>query len=169
MAEISRFTPEHLEALRNGLKYVPHAVAIGLKIVEVAPSECRLSIPYERDFIGDVDRGVIHGGVITALLDNACGLAVHMAMEETISIATLDLRIDYMKPATPGLALFAHAMCVKATQNIAFVRGTAYHLDQNDPIATCVGTFMLGSNCISTEQFEEMVKSLPENTKLWVK
>ena len=169
MAKISRFTPEHLEALRNGIKYVPHAVATGLKIVEVAPSECRLSIPYDRDFIGDVDRGVIHGGVITTLLDNACGIAVQMAMEETISIATLDLRIDYMKPATPGLALFAHAICVKATQNIAFVRGTAYHLNESDPIATCVGTFMLSANSISTEKFIEMMQDLPENTKLWVK
>jgi len=171
MTQIQKFTPEYLESLRNGIRYVPHAVAIGLKIVDVKPSECWLSIPYEQDFIGDVERGVIHGGIITTLLDNACGLAVQMAMEmeHTISIATLDLRIDYMKPATPGLGLFAHATCIKATRNIAFVRGTAYHLDPSDQIATCVGTFMLGANRISSEQFAEFAKELPDNTELWSK
>jgi uncharacterized protein (TIGR00369 family) len=169
MSPASKFTPEYLEALRNGLKHVPHAVAIGLKIVDVAPSECRLSIPYDRDFIGDVERGVIHGGIITTLLDNACGLAVQMAMSDTISIATLDLRIDYMKPATPGLALFAHATCVKATRNIAFVHGTAYHVEETDPIAACVGTFMLDANRISADKMAEMIGKLPDNTKLWAK
>jgi acyl-coenzyme A thioesterase PaaI-like protein len=62
------------------------------------------------------------------------------------AIATLDLRIDYMKPATPERDIFAYAECFKVTKNIAFVRGLAYHTDRNDPIATCAATFMLGTS-----------------------
>ncbi len=60
-------------------------------------------------------------------------------------IATLDLRIDYMKPATPGKDLLARAECYKLTRNVAFVRGVAYHDDPSDPIATSVATFMLSA------------------------
>jgi acyl-coenzyme A thioesterase PaaI-like protein len=60
-------------------------------------------------------------------------------------IATLDLRIDYMKAANPGEDIFAFAECYKVTKNIAFARGVAYHTDRTDPIATCAAAFMLGT------------------------
>jgi len=166
MTQYEKFSSDHLDALQAGLKYVPHAVAIGLKVLDIKPSGCRMSIPYDKNFIGNVENGVIHGGIITTLLDTTCGLAVQLTLEETTSIATLDLRIDYMKPATPGLGLIAHATCFKATRNIAFVRGTAYHLDEADPIATSVGTFMIGSNRIPPEKFSELMKDVPENIAL---
>lgn len=142
-----KITPEVIATMKDVLiHHVPHARALGLTVVNVAPSESWLSVPYDEKLIGNVETGVIHGGVITTLLDNACGTAVQLALPERMSIATLDLRIDYMKPATPGLALMGHAHCYKVTSNIAFVRGTAYHTDEADPIATCVGTFMLAAN-----------------------
>lgn len=166
MAAYEKFSTEHLEALQAGLKYVPHAAAIGLKILDVKPSGCRMSIPYDKNFIGNVETGVIHGGIITTLLDTTCGLSVQLSLGEATAIATLDLRIDYMKPATPGLGVIAHATCFKATRNIAFVRGVAYHVDEQDPVATSVGTFMIGSNRISPEKFNELMKDVPENIAL---
>lgn len=141
------FSPEHIEMMKDVLiEHVPHAKAIGLKVENAKRGEAWLSVPYAENLIGNPETGVIHGGVITSLLDNACGIAVQLALPERSSIATLDLRIDYMKPATPKLGLMAHTHCYKVTKNIAFVRGTAYHTDEDDPIATCVGTFMLAAN-----------------------
>lgn len=128
------------------IQHVPHARALGLTIADAKKGEAWLTVPYDKKLIGNIETGVLHGGVITAMLDNACGVAVQLALPERISIATLDLRIDYMKPATPGETLTGHAHCYKVTRNIAFVRGTAYHKDASDPIATCVGTFMLAAN-----------------------
>jgi uncharacterized protein (TIGR00369 family) len=142
-----KMTPEAMMAMKDLLMdHVPHMHALGVKIVDAAPNEAWLSVPYQEHFVGNIATGVIHGGVITTLLDNSCGMAVQLALPERSSIATLDLRIDYMKPATPGLALVAHAHCYKVTRNTAFVRGTAYHTDKDDPIAACVGTFMIGAN-----------------------
>ena len=141
------FTPEHIAMMKGVLiEHVPHAKAIGMTVEDAKRGEAWLSVPYSENLIGNPETGVIHGGVITSLLDNACGIAVQLALPERMSIATLDLRIDYMKPATPKLGLMAHTHCYKVTKNIAFVRGAAYHEDENDPIATCVGTFMLAAN-----------------------
>lgn len=128
------------------IEHVPHARAIGMSVEDVRKGQAWFMIPYDAKLVGNPDTGVIHGGVITTLLDNASGAAVQLALPERQSIATLDLRIDYMKPATPGEDLHCHAHCYKLTRNIAFVRGVAYHKDPADPIATSVGTFMLAAN-----------------------
>ncbi len=60
-------------------------------------------------------------------------------------MATLDLRIDYMGAAEPHRDVFAHAVCFKRTRNIAFVRATAYQSTPDEPIATCVASFMMGT------------------------
>ncbi|MDO8838997.1 MAG: PaaI family thioesterase [Parvibaculum sp.] len=147
MASGFKITPEHIALMKDVLiEHVPHAKALGMTVVNAAPGEAWLSVPYAENLVGNPETGVIHGGVITSLLDNACGIAVQLALPERMSIATLDLRIDYMKPATPKLELMSHTHCYKVTSSIAFVRGTAYHSDEADPIATCVGTFMLSAN-----------------------
>lgn len=163
------FSPEHIEMMKDVLiEHVPHAKAIGLKVENAKRGEAWLSVPYAEKLIGNPATGVIHGGVITSLLDNACGIAVQLALPARNSIATLDLRIDYMKPATPKLDLMAHTHCYKVTKNIAFVRGTAYHTDEDDPIATCVGTFMLAANRatpmpVSPDAAAEAMKILGRN------
>ena len=89
---------------------------------------------------------MLHGGVVTAMLDESCGMAVQLALDGTRSIATLDLRIDYQKPATPGLDIKAHSVCYRVTRSIAFVRSAAYQESENDPVATATACFMVGAN-----------------------
>ncbi len=125
---------------------IPHAKAIGIEVVRVENGRAETILPYSDHLIGDPETGVIHGGAITSILDNVCGIAAGSALEEATSMATLDLRIDYMKPATPGQTVRTKAHCYKITKTVAFVRGSAFHDDEQDPIATCVGTFMLNSD-----------------------
>lgn len=135
------------DALRHMLiEHVPHAKAIGLEVVYAKKAKACLRVPYAPHLVGNPDTGVVHGGVITTMLDNACGVAVQMAMTNPISIATLDLRIDYMRPATPHIDILGEAHCYKVTKSVAFVRGVAFHDDRDDPIATCHGAFMLAAN-----------------------
>ena len=130
------------------LAHIPHAAAIGMTLVSRGENSCVVRVPYAEHLVGDPDSGVIHGGVITALLDNASGMAARSqpsAIGEERSMATLDLRIDYMRPAQPREDLFAEAHCYRMTSNVAFVRAIAYHSDRNNPIASSVATFMLGT------------------------
>ena len=117
-----------------------------MRMVETGPGMATLTLPYHEELIGDPARGVVFGGVITTLIDQASGLAVACAMEELTAIATIDLRVDYLRAAEPGCDLFARAECYKLTRNVAFVRATAWDHDPHDPFASCLGTFMIGAN-----------------------
>ena len=121
--------------------------ALGIEFVGVEGRKVTMKVPYADHLVGDPDTGVIHGGVITASLDNASGWAVRATdlWQENMGMATLDLRIDYMKPATPGEDLLVTAECSKLTRNIAFIRGVAHQGDEEDPIATSVAAFMMGT------------------------
>ena len=105
-----------IEARRSVYGYIS-----GLRLDRAAPGEAWSSLPYRPVFVGDTETGVLHGGVVTAMLDESCGMAVQLALDGTRSIATLDLRIDYQKPATPGLDIKAHSLCYRVTRSIAFV------------------------------------------------
>jgi uncharacterized protein (TIGR00369 family) len=137
----------------------------GLRLDRVAPGEAWSSLPYRPVFIGDVKTGVLHGGVVTAMLDESCGMAVQLALDGTRAIATLDLRIDYQKPATPGLDIMAHSICYRVTRSIAFVRSTAFQGSEDDPVATATACFMIGANrtnMMAEERLNEGVRPLLE-------
>jgi uncharacterized protein (TIGR00369 family) len=107
-------------------------------------------MPYDPRLIGDPETGVLHGGVITALLDGCSGAAVFASLPRMQPIATLDLRIDYLGPAEVGRDVRAFATCHHQTRNVAFVRAIAYHDDEARPIATSAGTFMIGTRATGT-------------------
>lgn len=141
---------DHLELMRNLAEGMnqgsPHAQALKLETLSIDREGSILRVPYDEKLIGDPETGVIAGGVVTTLLDHACGQAVHAAMEKFKTIATLDLRIDYMRPAEPGKDIYAKAHCYKATRSVAFVRAVAYDESPDDPVAAAQAAFMLDSN-----------------------
>jgi uncharacterized protein (TIGR00369 family) len=122
---------------------IPHNRALGLRAVELSTDGLVAELPYRADLVGNPETGFIHGGAITSLIDAACGMAVPIRMRHPVRTATLDLRIDYLKPAAPGLSVFCRASCYKHTRNVAFVRAIADCGDPDDPIAAAAGTFII--------------------------
>ena len=129
------------------MQQVPHARALGIELRFHTGDECEVEIANAAHLVGDPDSGVIHGGVMTAVLDNAAGFVARPAdmPREKAAIATLDLRIDYMGSADPTRNIIARAHCFKRTKNVAFVRAVAYQTVPEEPIATGTATFMLGT------------------------
>ena len=116
-------------------------------ITEVlSPGRTRLRLPYSEKLIGNPDTGIVHGGVITGFLDQCCGTAVGSILKEPRSFATLDLRIDYMKPARPGAEIIFEGHCLKLAREVAFTRGYAFHTSVDDPIAIATATFMFSAS-----------------------
>ncbi|MEM9139442.1 MAG: PaaI family thioesterase, partial [Pseudomonadota bacterium] len=105
---------------------LPHSREIGMRLHRSVDGKALLSIPWDERLVGDPDTGVLHGGVITALLDTASGSAVMSMPIKLRAAATLDLRIDYMRPATKGLTVYASAECYRMTRTIGFTRAVAY-------------------------------------------
>jgi uncharacterized protein (TIGR00369 family) len=125
-------------------RFVPHNRAIGIRFVSQIAGRVTLALPYDGKLVGNPLTGVVHGGAITALLDAACGLAVLVKLGEPIAIATLDLRIDYLRPATPTQEVLGRAECFKVTHNVAFVRSEAFHEGgEGDLVAVANGTFII--------------------------
>lgn len=120
----------------------PYNAATGMELIVAPWGPWSLKLPYRQDFIGDPDSGVLHGGMISALLDVACAFAVFSRLKALRMMATLDLRIDYLRPATPGKDVFALASCHKVTSELAFVRGAVHHDVPEDVIATGVAIYI---------------------------
>jgi len=137
--------------------HTPHARHLGMTVVETGPGLAVIKLPYRAELIGDPVRKVVFGGAITTLLDQASGLAVACALDVLRAIATVDLRVDYLRAAAPGLDLYARVECYKVTRTVAFVRGIAYEHGLADPFASCLGTFMLGANPAGSS-FERYVR-----------
>ena len=76
------------------------------------------------------------------MIDSAAVCAVLSMTPEGYTIATPDLRIDYLQPAVAGQDIRGFAEYYKCTRNLAFVRGIAYHEDRSDPIANFTACFM---------------------------
>lgn len=128
---------------REFIDAVPHSRLLGMSLTDLGKGTATLEMPYNEKLIGDPESGVIHGGAVFALMDTCCGVAVLSHPIGPFATATLDLRIDYMRSATPGQKIVATAECYHATRTVAFVRATATDEDTSRPVATATGTFAL--------------------------
>ena len=126
---------------RQFMEAIPHAVALGMRFIDLGDGEAEMTMPYDTRFIGDPKTGVLHGGAVSTLMDTCCGAAVISHPACASGTATIDLRIDYMRPATPGQALSTRAVCYRVTRSVAFVRATAFDDDKSRPVATATGAF----------------------------
>lgn len=142
MTAMTEITPAITNALK-AFESLPHCRHLGMRVTDLSAGKGGMIVPYAENLIGNPKTGVIHGGVITTLLDTLCGLVVMAAAPEGRPVATLDLRIDYLKPATPGRHVRGYAECYKVTASVAFARGFAFHDDETDPIAHCTGSYMI--------------------------
>lgn len=138
-AELRAILPQLVSAL-------PHPVALGFRLDLVDDEGVTLAVPWRADLVGDVETGVLAGGVVSSLLDHACGMAVWTALDTYRPIATLDMRIDYLRAARQGKDVFARATVFHLTRSIAFVRGVAHDGDAKDPVAAVQAAFMINSD-----------------------
>jgi len=121
---------------------VPHARDCGITVTHCDARGAEATLPYRPEWLGDVERGLIHTGIITTLIDTLGGLAALAAIEDFDTIATLDLRMDYLRSARPEKALHCRAECYRLTRSIAFVRAWAWQDDRDEPVAVSNATFM---------------------------
>ncbi len=138
-SELPPFDPEAASSmmLAHG-----HAGWLGLSYRAHGEDWVELDLPWRDDLVGEPEHGILASGPIVSLMDMASGMAVWNAMGEFRAIATLDLRVDYMRPASKGAAVTGHSQCYKITKSAAFVRGFAHDGDPDDPVANMAGVFM---------------------------
>jgi len=122
---------------------VGHGRALGLEFRAAGDPWIELALPWREELVGVPDRGFLASGAIVSLLDTCGGASVWMALGRFQPIVTIDLRLDYLRPAQKGETVIARCECIKVTRQVAFVRGLAHGGDESRPIAQATGTFML--------------------------
>jgi uncharacterized protein (TIGR00369 family) len=119
-----------------------HMAAMGVICEHLDQQSARIRIPYRREFLGDPQRQIIHTGVVTSMVDSACGFIVLTRIPAGERIATLDLRVDYLRPSRAPGDLLCEAECYRLTPQIAFARATVWQDRREEPVATALATFM---------------------------
>jgi uncharacterized protein (TIGR00369 family) len=141
-AKAASFDPERFFELA---RRVGHGMALGLEYRASGDNWMELCLPWREELVGVPETGVLASGAIVSLIDTASGGSVWVTLGHFVPIVTLDLRLDYMRPALKGETVIARCECVKLTRQIAFIRGVAHGGDPERPIAHSAATFMLSS------------------------
>jgi uncharacterized protein (TIGR00369 family) len=129
-------------ALKYALERNGHGAALGFTLDKLERGETQLTFPYREDLVGNPITGVVHGGTIVSLLDTACGCSAMTIQRRPSVTPTMDLRLDYMRPAQPHKPIYVEAKVYRQSSNVIFCRGVAWQDDRENPIAHCVANFM---------------------------
>ena len=122
---------------------IGHGRALGLEFRDSGSNWAELALPWREQLVGIPETGVLASGAVVSLIDTASGTSVWVSLDKFLPIVTVDLRLDYLRPAASGETIVARCECVKLTRRIAFVRGVAHGGDEQRPIALSAATFML--------------------------
>ena len=139
-ADGDRFDPARFFELA---RRVGHGRALGMEFGSAGDNWTELRLPWREELVGVPESGILASGAIVSLIDTASGTAVWSTIGKFVPLVTLDLRIDYLRPAFRDESVVARCECTKLTRRIAFTRGTAFVGDK--PIAYSSGTFMVGA------------------------
>ena len=134
---------------------MPFDRLLGVQVETLSFAETRVRIDMKDEFIGNYFRKILHGGVISSVLDLTGGLIAsvelikniasgqpELIMERLTRIGTIDLRVDFLR-AGKGAFFIASGSVLRKGNKVAVIR-TEMHNDQKLLIAAGTGTYLVG-------------------------
>ena len=134
---------------------IPFNKVLGLKIESLKMENVRVTFKMKHEFIGNFVQGILHGGVVSAVLDTTGGITaslgvlgkmsgrtVEEAGKSLTKIGTIDLRVDYLRPGKGNYFVSTGAI-MRAGRRVSVTRMELYN-DQDLLIAVGTGTYIVG-------------------------
>lgn len=118
-------------------EFIPFHRMLGFKLqtVDIAMGTAKMLIPYNKDLIGNIMAGNIHGGVLVSAMDSIGGMAAMTTIEiKTDKISTIDIRTDFLSPAKKGKDVMVEAQVQKSGNRVVFTHLQAYNVDNPELI-----------------------------------
>ena len=110
-----------VEDLRRRIAASPFHAGFGISVEHAAAGEVRLGWEAQPDHRNL--QGLVHGGILATLVDIAMGLAVRTVVGPTRRHVTIDLNVQYLRPARPG-RLEALGSVVRVGSHVGFAEGS---------------------------------------------
>jgi uncharacterized protein (TIGR00369 family) len=89
-----------LQQIQTLVTRAPFHQWLGLSVVAVSDDGIELTAKWREEWVVNAERGITHGGILAALIDLAADWA--MVKQTGRGVPTVDLRVDYHRPATAG-------------------------------------------------------------------
>ena len=119
----------------------PAMRTLGISIARLDPGEVELAMAYSAQFTQQ--NGFVHAGIITAGLDNACGIAAFTLMPPGAAVLTVEFKTNLLAPAMGERFVFrAHVVKPGRTLTVCEARAFAEADGVENLIATMTGTLM---------------------------
>ena len=131
------------ERVRTGFKKQGFMTAIGGELAEVQPGFCRIHLPYSEKVAQQ--HGFFHGGVISALADNAAGFAGYSLMNGDQQPLSVEFKINFLAPAV-GDALEARGTVIRSGYRIKHVNVEIFALDKGNEQLVAVALATIASS-----------------------
>jgi uncharacterized protein (TIGR00369 family) len=114
---------------------------LGISIARLEAGEADLVMDYSAAFAQQ--NGFVHAGIITAGLDNACGIAAYTLMTSGAAILTVEFKTNLLAPAK-GERFAFRAQVLKPGRTLTVCEARAYAIDrgQENLVASMTGTLM---------------------------
>ena len=134
---------------------MPFDRLLGIKIDRLTMSEVKVRIDMREDLVGNFIRGILHGGVISSVLDLTGGLIASVELLKNLEdssmdeisrriarVGTIDLRVDYLRGGK-GVHFIASGSALRKGNKVAVIR-TELTNEQDTIIAAGTGTYLIG-------------------------
>jgi uncharacterized protein (TIGR00369 family) len=133
---------------------IPFNKFLGVRIEWLGYERVTVSFQMREELMGNYRREMLHGGVISSVIDATGGLCAAMGVQQTMSrrtlearlerlgkVSTIDLRVDFLRPGV-GKGFIAKAHNLRTGNKIAVARVELSN-DQNDLIAVGTGSYLV--------------------------
>lgn len=143
-----------IHLLGNAFTEIPFNQLLGLHLDHLDTQHAIMCFSMKNDLIGNFLQGILHGGVISSVLDMAGGMVVmasaidkhpEFSVEELSNIiakcSTVDLHVNYLRPGK-GSRFTAKSSLLKVGNHISFTRMELLNQDE-ELIAQASGTYLL--------------------------